>query len=268
MPFHGEAATVEWETLSPPARQEGAVVAEMRCRLPIGGMELKRRLELSETSALCRVREDITNLNPLGRVYNIVQHPSIGPEFLDESVLVDTNAWKGFAQGGKTPVPEEPVLYWPKVIHNGALADLRTLRDDHNPGVVSFVFADSLEHGWVTAVNPNKGLLIGYLWKLSEYPWLNIWRNVQNGRPAARGLEFGVTGLHQPFPTLVAKGAIFGRPLFEYIDSGQTITKSYIMFLAKTPSGFEGVRDVHLRGDDIVITPIRDGSPEIVVRGR
>ena len=100
MPFHGEATAVEWETLSPPARRGGVVAAQMRCRLPIGGMELKRTMELADNSAMCRVREEITNLNKLGRVYNIVQHPSIGPEYLDETVLVDTNAGKGFAQGG------------------------------------------------------------------------------------------------------------------------------------------------------------------------
>ncbi len=268
MPFHGEATSVEWETLSPPSRKDGLVTAQMRCRLPIGGMELKRTMELVEKSSLCRVREEITNLNKLGRVYNIVQHPSIGPEYLDEKVLVDSNAGKGFAQGGRMPNPEEPVLYWPKVIYNGSLADLRTLVSDHNPGVVSLVFADSLEYGWVTAVNPEKGLLIGYIWTLSEYPWLSIWRNVRNGRPAARGLEFGTTGLHQPYPILVAKGTIFGRPLYEYIDAGQTVVKSYAMFLAKTPGGFAGVKDVRLRGDDIVITPVGETAAEIVVRGR
>jgi hypothetical protein len=268
MPFHGEATAVVWETLSPPTRLRGVIVTEMRCRLPIGGMELKRTMELVENSALCRVREEITNLNKLGRVYNIVQHPSIGPEYLDETVLVDTNAGKGFAQGGKMPTPEEPALYWPKVVFNGGLVDLRVLKDDHNPGVVSLVFADSLVYGWVTAVNPDKGLLIGYLWKLTEYPWLSIWRNVQNGKPAARGLEFGTTGLHQPFPVLVAKGTIFGRPLYEYIDAGETFTKSYIMFLARTPPGFTGVRDIRLRGEDIVITPAGENAREIVVKGR
>lgn len=268
MPFHGEATAVNWEVLSPPSRKGSTVGAVMRCVLPIGGMELKRTIDLSENSTVLRVREDITNINKLGRVYNIVQHPSIGPGFLDETVLVDTNAGKGFAQGGVLPTPEEPVIYWPRVVYQGALSDLRTLTDNHDPGVTSFVFADGIEYGWVTAVNPGKGLLVGYLWKLSEYPWLNLWRNVRDGRPAARGLEFGTTGLHQPYPALTAKHTIFERPLYEFIDAGQTITKSYTAFLAKTPAGFAGVREVRPRGEDIVIIPIGDNVREIVVRGK
>jgi hypothetical protein len=268
MPYHGEAAQVVWKVLTEPSVKNGAVVTEMLCELPMGGMTLKRTMRLSENSSVLAVHEDITNTNKLGRVYNIVQHPTIGPEFLDESVLVDTNATKGFAQGGALPFPEEPVLYWPMIVHNGALVDLRRLTTSHEPGVVSFVFPDSLKYGWVTAMNPVKGLLVGYLWELNEYPWLDIWRHIQDGRPAARGMEFGTTGLHQPFGALIRKGSIFGRPLFEYLDSGQTATKSYVLFLAKVPSGFAGVRDVRLQNGDIVIREQGEGGREITVLGK
>lgn len=268
MPFHGEAATVEWDVLSSPAKRNGKVTAEMRCRLPIGGMELKRAITLAENTPIVTVREEITNINALGRLYNIVQHATLGPEYLDESVLVDSNAWKGFAQGEALPTPEEPALYWPKFVYKGELSDLRNLRDNQDPNVTSFVFADSLEYGWVTAVNPVKGLLIGYTWKLSEYPWLNIWRHVEDGKPGARGLEFGTSGLHQPYDVLVAKGKIFGHPLYEYIDAGQTVTKSYTMFLSRVPEGYEGVKDVRFRNGDIVISERGDGAKEIVVRGK
>ncbi len=267
MPFHGEATSVEWEVLSPPSRKNGGVTAEMRCRLPIGGMELKRTITLADNSPVATVREEITNINKLGRPWNIVQHSTIGPDYLDESVLLDTNAGKGFAQGGVLPTPEEPVLYWPNVVYRGAFVDLRVLKDKLEPGVTSFVFADSLEYGWVTAGNAPKGLLIGYIWKTSEYPWLNIWRHSQNGKPVARGMEFGTTGLHQPFDALVAKGEIFGHPLYEYIDAGQTVVKSYTMFLARIPAGYPGVRDVQLRNGDIVIKG-QGGASDIVVKGK
>ena len=34
------------------------------------------------------VEEDITNTNPLGRVWNLVQHPTLGPPFLDEVMML------------------------------------------------------------------------------------------------------------------------------------------------------------------------------------
>ena len=111
------------------------------------------------------------------------------------------------------------------------------------------MFDESNKLGWVTACNPAAELLIGYVWKLHDYPWLNIWRYRHNGRVAARGLEFGTTGYHQPFGTLVRQGRILNRPLYEYIDAGQTIKKSYIGFLAHVPRDYEGVAAIeHVPG--------------------
>ncbi len=268
MPFHGEAAQVVWKVLAEPAKRDGAVTAEISCDLPIGGMTLKRTLRLAPNSGFLSVREEITNTARLGRVYNIVQHPTIGPGFLDPTVVVDTNAWRGFKQGGAMPFPEEPVLYWPRVVNNGELVDLRVLTTSLEPGVTSFVFQDSVRTGWVTALNPGKRLLVGYIWELSDYPWLNIWRHVQDGKPTARGMEFGTTGLHQPYPALVAKHDIFGKPLYEYIDAGQTIAKSYVLFLAATPEAFDGVGDVRWKNGDIVIRERGERGRTITVAGK
>jgi hypothetical protein len=266
MPFHGEATQIEWQVLSEPAKKDGAVQAEMLCHLPIGGLELKRSLTLSASSPVFTVLEEITNVGKLGRVYNIVQHSTIAPDFLDERVLIDANAWKGFSQTGVMPTPEEPAIYWPKIVFNQNLVDLRQLTDSLEPGVTSFVFPDGAEYGWVTAYNPGKGLLLGYIWKLSEYPWLNIWRHVDKGKPVARGMEFGTTGLHQPFSVLVPKGKIFGQPLYEYIDAGQTIVKSYTAFLSKIPADYKGVQEVKLSGGEIVLKEQGSAGREIRIR--
>ena len=253
MPSHGEAARVVWKVLSKPVYKNGMIRTEMLCELPIGGMTLKRSMNLYDNIPVLIVREEITNINKLGRVYNIVQHPSIAPPFLDESVIVDSNAKKGFMQESPMPTPEEPVVYWPKIAYKGKLVDLGRLSDNSNPGVVSFVFEDGIKYGWVTTSNPGKGLLLGYIWKLSEYPWLNIWRHVANGKPFARGLEFGTTGLHKPFISLIEKGEIFKRPLFEYLDAVQTVEKSYVAFLAEVPKDFSGVNNVKYSEGAIVI---------------
>ena len=123
-------------------------------------MSVKRTMSLYENSPVLVIREEMTNINKLGRIYNIVQHPSIAPPFLDESVIVDSNASKGFWAGNPMPCPEEPVVYWPSIIYKEKLVDLRCLVDNHDPGVVSFITAGE-ECGWITACNPGKGLLIG-----------------------------------------------------------------------------------------------------------
>ncbi|MBN1291314.1 MAG: hypothetical protein JXB48_05685 [Candidatus Latescibacteria bacterium] len=253
MTFHGEAPYVVWKVLSKPSKQNGNISAQMLCTLPMGGMTLKRTIDLSDTSPVVKITEEITNINKLGRIFNIVQHPSIAPPFLDESVIVDSNAWKGYMQESPWPNPEEPVIYWPSIAYKGKLVDLGRLDNDPDPAVVSFVFRDSVEYGWVTASNPGKGLMVGYIFKLSEYPWLNIWRNIKDGKPAARGLEFGTTGLHKPFGDMITKNTIFDRSLFEYCDANQTITKSYVLFLAEIPKGYKGVEEIEYSENTIII---------------
>jgi hypothetical protein len=109
------------------------------------------------------------------------------------------------------------------------------------------------EHGWITAINASKGLLLGYLWSIAEYPWLNLWLMVQNHEPEARGLEFGTTGLHQPWSVIMARGSIFDEPIYQTIAVGDTITKSYLMFLAPIPDDFKGVENVEFANDKISI---------------
>ena len=239
MPFHGEAAHVTWRVVRAPALSGGEIQAGLAATLPMAGFEVTRRMRLSDGVALLRVSESVRNTNKLGRVYNMVQHPSIAPPFLDDTTLVDANAGKGFMQSSPLPNPEQPAILWPLALKDGRPVNLRNLTNDAVPEVASFVIDG--EYGWVTASTASKGLLIGYIWKTSDYPWLNIWRNVVNGKPAARGLEFGTTGLHQPVGILVAKGKIFDRPIYAYIDAGQTVTHSYAAFLFKIPADYRGV---------------------------
>jgi hypothetical protein len=247
MPFHGEASHVSWRVVGEVSRTQAAIAAT----LPLAGFEVTRRMELSGSIALLHVIESVTNVNKRGRVYNMVQHPSIAPPFLDETTLVDANARKGFMQSSPLPDPEELPVWWPQALKNGQPVNLRRLSDDHVPEVVSFTIDD--QYGWVTASTAAKGLLIGYLWKTSDYPWLDIWRNVETGKPAARGLEFGTTGLHQPEGVLLAKGRVFGRPIYAYIDAGQSVTRSYAAFLFKVPADYRGVERISYEAGRLVL---------------
>jgi hypothetical protein len=141
--------------------------------------------------------------------------------------------------------------------------DLRHLTTDPDPNVTSFVFDG--EYGWVTATNAAKQLLIGYLFKTADYPWLNIWRHVQDNHPFARGLEFGTTGLHQPFEILTKKPFLFGRPTFTYLDAGASVTRSYRAFLLKVPSDFAGVESIAVKDGAIVLHERGANARELTV---
>jgi hypothetical protein len=247
MPFHGEASRVEWKELPGGARN----AASMSAYLPIAGLEIRRSLSLADSAAVVTVSETVTNQNKLGRLYNMVQHATIGPPFLDETTIVDSNAGPGLMQSSPLPDPEKIEIRWPQAISHGNPVDVRHLTNDPDPNVVSFVIDGEI--GWVTAMSASKELLLGYIFSTADYPWLNLWRHVQGGRPLARGLEFGTTGLHQPFKILTAKPQIFGRPTFAYLDSGESVTRRYTAFLTRISNDFAGVDGVAIRDGRIII---------------
>jgi hypothetical protein len=239
MPFHGEASRVVWRVLAPPTSKAGYIESELAAALPLAGLSVVRNIRLSRDAAVFTVSESVTNTNLLGRIYNFVQHATIAPPFLDEQTLVDSNGKRGFMQSSPFPNPELPSVEWRYALNKGVRVDLRRLSADPSPNVVSYTIDE--EYGWTTASSISTGLLIGYIWKAVDYPWFNAWRHSENGRPAARGLEFGTTGLHQPFPVLVRKGPIFGRAIYAYLDASATEKRSYAGFLFRIPRDYRGV---------------------------
>ena len=194
----------------------------------------------------------------------MVQHPTIGPPFLDEYTIVDSNGTRGFMQERSLPNPEETEAHWPQAFQiDGTEVDLRFLGDDPSPNVVSFIVEEEI--GWVTATSPKQGLLLGYVWETEDYPWLNIWRHVKDGKPFARGLEFGTSGLHRPGYDLVAKGRIFEQPLYRYIDADEAQSFRYAMFLAEIPEDFAGVASVVMRDSQILISEVGDRARQVTV---
>ena len=261
MPFHGEAPRVNWTVSKAPRGIENAVAARMSCRLPLAGLAVRRTVELLKDQPVLRVTEEVTNTRGLGRVYNLVQHPSIAPPFLDKTTVVDTNATLGYLHGRGIPDSRVTASRWPRLTINARSIDLRHLLpadpDVSGSDVSSFMFADNTRLGWVTASNANAGLLLGYIWRTSDYPWLNIWRYRLEGRLMARGLEFGTTGHHQPFGILVRRGQILDRPLVAYIDAGECQSRTYLAFLLDIPKDYAGVGTVSLV----------DGRMTVVERG-
>ncbi len=247
MPFHGEATRVPWTLGIAPPRE-----ASLMASLPISGIDILRRARLAHGAAVLRVDETFHNVRKVGKIHNVVQHPTLGPPFLDAETVVDSNAGKGFSQHAPLPDPERTSFRWPRAVHDG----------DPRPNVASFVIDDPL--GWVVACSPATRTFVGYLWKREHYPWFNCWRHVdEQGKPLARGLEFGTTGLHQPFDVLVSKGTILGRPLVAFLDAGAKTTRSYLAFTGSLPDRWDGVRSVALRGTRILVVGKGGGSVQL-----
>jgi len=264
MPAHGEAWNTVWDATSLETLANGSQRLTLGCELPLAGLKVRRTILLDGKFPVAYVQEEITNTRILGRVFNLVQHATIGPPFLNESTIVDCNVSEGFSYDC-WPNVQENSFTWPFAENpQGKTVDLRRLTDSHDPGVTSFVFPDDVELGWATALSPKHRLLVGYVFRTEDYPWFNVWRNVKNGEPSARGLEFGTTGGHQAFAELVKKGQVLGRNLFEWIDPNETVVKDYLLFLQPIPDDAQGVSEVLLADGAINVHLLGSKAPLVV----
>ena len=264
---HGEVNTEEWKLLEHIQKENEAAKCKMQCRLPMGKLQLTRTIELPENGSVFHVTEDIENLNKYGRMFNIVQHVTLGPPFLDRTTLFDNNTEKGFEDKEDGSLnQEEPVITWPEAeaVHNGETISLRQFHNEW-PRVSSFVFGEDQEYGWATACNPGKNLLLGYFWKVEDYPWVNFWRSMESGIPLAFGIEFGTTGLHEPFPVVAKKGKIFDRNIYDFIDAGEVIQKSFSAFLCKIPDDYQGVEKIDFSDSSVILHEKRENSRKLEV---
>jgi len=264
IPWHGEASYVTWKIDQAPVEKDSHIYSEMSCQLPKVKLSLKRKIWLDKNAAVVKVVEEVTNQNNVTKIFNLVQHATIGPPFLDSTTIVDTKVIKGFSQAGTIPPAENETIGWPKAKLEGFQNDLRYLTGmGPEQLVLSYTLDQNKQYGWVSAINASKGLLIGYIWPIKESPWLNLWLSQYGHIPGARGLEFGTTGLHQPFDVIESIDSIFSQQLSEHIAPNETISKSYIAFLAAIPNDYKGVEEITYQDNKIKIVeydadPIRD----------
>ena len=192
MTWHGEASRSLWEVASASATE-----AELTVALPMAGLTVTRRLTLLGDQPMVLVEEGITNTNPLGRVWNVVQHPTLGPPFLDWDTVVDSNATTGFAQAPRVAPGEDNVqlpvsaaerqyFTFPETTNQaGTATQLRTMEGAQEDDVASYIIPDGVSHGWCTATSAKDGLIFGYVWPTEDYPWLSLYRSVVDGKVAA-----------------------------------------------------------------------------------
>lgn len=261
LPHNGEVNTRRWTLVQAPKTEGGASSFVSRCAMPLDQYSMTRKVVLPQQAAagstkggLFYVEEEVTNVGNNPRVFNWVQHATLGGAFLTDQTLVDCNAGRGFDQRSECNRLEAESFNWPNGMLTDGPADLRRC-DDKRGYVTTHLMDTTTGYGWITAISPQHGLVYGYIWKTKEYPWVNVWHHYRDGKPWARGLEFGTTGLGEPYSQLVGEQvSFFGHRMFDWFEPGQVLRKSYIGFIAAIPQDFNGVQSVTLNNGQLVIT--------------
>ena len=262
IPNHGEPANIDWNMVE---HNDAALTMETTASLE--GLHVLRNITMHDANAIFHVTETITNTNSLGRLYNVVQHPTIAAPFLNETTVINCNASTGFDYHHANK-PEEKKQTWHQAIDaNNNSFNLQNPQQEYN-SVFSFIVNSNDEYGWITAYSPSHKLVLGYIWARKDYPWINLWQHFENGSIKYRGLEFGTTGLHMPFKNIIENNTfkVFNESTVAYIDAGESVTKEYACFLFPVEAGFRSIDRIEIHNE--IITAMETGSEKQIEIGK
>ena len=106
---------------------------------------------------------------------------------------------------------------------------------------------------FVTALNLDKHLLFGYVFRRRIIPWLMSWMNYTGDARAARGMEFSTQPFDVSHQETVAMSPLFGTPTFRWLPAKAKLQTRFLMFYARVPEGFSRIDDVVLEGGNLTV---------------
>jgi len=278
MEGHGEAHRLAWTTEFAGESDAGTVLRQS-VTLPRVREVLRRELRLLPGENVVYTKSSLTSLLDFDRPVNWAEHATIGFPFLERGVtVVDMSPSRAVTRprseasrnglfhrlvGGKEFV-------WPMApARAGGLVDLRAApQESHSLDHTGHRMDPGREWAFVTALHPSKQLLLGYIFRSSEFPWLQTWEFYPRDRLMARGLEFATQAFDLPRREVVTEGQMFETALFRWLPARSTIETGYLMFWTETPEGFLGVSEAEWADSIIRIRDFRSGQTiELPARG-
>lgn len=263
IPVHGEAPCIPWQ-----ASSVSDTSLTYHAMLPLARMHVTRTLNMAPGDPVVKITETVENLSAFDVPFGWQQHVTLGPPFLQQGAsFFDMPATKSqvspaeFSKGER--LKRGATFDWPNA--PGSKEAMVDLRDWPKPGVSSdfttSIIDPARKWAYFTAVNTNKGLLIGYAWPRKDWPWVGNWEEsrFRTGKPwlgkgLTRGMEFGTT----PFPysrrQAVTQAKLFNTPTYRWISAHGKQSITYYAFLTPIPPGAKGVKDIQVEANKITIS--------------
>jgi len=230
---HGEAPVAPYEL-----RADGdALIAS--AHFPIAGLVFERRIALRDSAVV--IRETLTNISATDRAIGWTEHVTLGPPFLEPGSTqfrASATRSKVFEStfGADDYLKPAAEFDWPIApTLDGRSADLQTFTDaEHSSAYTAHLMDHGRSHAYFAAFSPGLGVLFGYVWRPSDFPWMGIWEENRsrlqppwNGRTIARGMEFGVSPIPETRRAMIERGVLFDTPCFRSIAAGASIAVEY-----------------------------------------
>ncbi len=269
MPGHGEAHRQPW-TLDRASKTNGVLTASFSALLPLVQETFRRSFQIVDGESVVYVESELENLMAFDRPVNWGEHATIGHPFLAPGkTVVDMSARRSKTRGHddeEDPYPHRLADFadfdWPMAPGaNGGMVDLRN--EPLNPNSLDHTTSlmdPERKFVFVTALNLEHHLLLGYLFRREEYPWLQIWESYPPDMGAARGLEFATQPFDIPRRQVIERGPMFGAPVVRWLPAKSKIGSRFLFFYTKVPPEMTRVDDVKLDGGTLSIEDRSSGK--------
>jgi len=264
MPGHGEAHLQDFEVRS--SVENGVATLTMSARLPLVQENLTRTYRVRDGENVVYVESQLENLLSFDRPVNWAEHATVGSPWLESAVTVvdvsgsrsQTRPWPGGQAAGnqiQRRLPPGQDFTWPMAPGvDGGRVDMRqTPENPHYMDHTTTLLDPARALEWVTAINPKRRQIIGYVFRRADYPWLQTWGDYPPSSKMARGMEFGTQPYDVSHRDAVTMGSLFEVPAYRWLPAKSKIDTRFVMFFAPAPEGFVKVDDVRLEEGKVVI---------------
>ena len=249
-PGHGEASRLPWEVL-----ESAAASVSFRVRLPIVQEVLRRKVTLAPGEQVALVESEIESELGFDRPMLWAEHATVGAPFLAlNQTVVDASSTqcqtKPFEQKGLRTFAAAENFVWPRL---GDRELRQTPATDGELNHIGCLMDPARDHEFLTVLNTQQHLLIGYLFRRADYPWVQHWMNYPVNKQYSWGIEFGMQPYDMTKRELVALSPLFGQPTFRWLGAKAKIATRYLMFITEVPANFTKIDDVRLEQGRVVI---------------
>ena len=265
MPFNGEAHTQAFDVHS--SKNGSTAEVRLTAKLPIAQEAVARTLRLVDGENVVYVETQLENLLSFDRPVNWGEHATVGSPFLQPGVTVfdlsgersRTTAYTALAtpmdSTSQRRLVSDQEFNWPMAPgRDGKTVDMReTPENPHYVDHVATLMDTSRKLEWATALNPKQRLILGYVFRREDFPWVQTWGSYPPSMKLARGMEFATQPFSASRHDAVTEGSLFGTPTYRWLPAKSKITTRFLMFYARVPEGFTKVDDVRVENGHIVI---------------
>jgi len=268
---HGEAPAAQWQVFRE-FHEDGPGV-EYGAELPVAQIQFTRNVRLDPVNPVVYCEEKARNLSRSDRPISWTEHVTIGPPFLScGETLVDMPATHSVAISASYSdammITPDAEFLWPLApLPEGGFHDLRTTPDGRYLRYTAHLLDPSREIGFTAMANPSAGLLLVYVFRREDFPWVGNWEErfyltkaPWGGKTFCRGIEFSSTPMACPKRETVSRGPLFHEQTYRWLSALSETTVRHMTLLVDIPSDFKGVDDVVVEADRIILRESGNGK--------